>query len=104
MGVRKHAVDFNETWRRVKEQVLITFTNHYSPSVQNTLYLTGKAVLERFSEIDKIHFSSQTGITSSTIWNARDRERQRSLPRRRRALRPDRGLGRAAELEQCPAS
>ena len=50
-------VDFGETWRGVKQQVLTTFTDHYSPSVQNTLYITGKAVLERFPEIEKIHFS-----------------------------------------------
>ena len=50
-------IDFGETWRGVKDQVLTTFTDHYSPSVQNTLYITGKAVLERFSEIEKIHFS-----------------------------------------------
>lgn len=50
-------VDFGETWRGVMDQSLTTFTDHYSPSAQNTLYLTGKAVLERFPEIEKIHFS-----------------------------------------------
>lgn len=50
-------VDFNETWRGVKEQVLATFTDHYSPSAQNTLYRMGEAVLERFSEIERIHLS-----------------------------------------------
>ena len=50
-------VDFNETWRGVKDRILTTFTDHYSPSVQNTLYLTGEAVLQQFSEIEKIHFS-----------------------------------------------
>lgn len=50
-------VDFESTWRGVRDQILTTFTDHYSPSVQNTLYLTGKAVLERFPEIRKIHFS-----------------------------------------------
>ncbi len=50
-------LDFGEIWREVKEQVLTTFTDHYSPSMQNTLYVMGKAVLERFSAIEKIHFS-----------------------------------------------
>ncbi|MGI8866057.1 MAG: factor-independent urate hydroxylase [Rubrobacteraceae bacterium] len=50
-------LDYGETWRGVKDLVLTTFTDHYSPSVQNTLYMTGNAVLERFSEIEKIHFS-----------------------------------------------
>lgn len=50
-------VDFNETWQGVKGQILTSFTDHYSPSVQNTLYRTGRAVLERFPEIEKIWFS-----------------------------------------------
>ena len=50
-------IDFNETWRGVRERILTTFTDHYSPSVQNTLYLTGEAVLGRFPEIEKIHLS-----------------------------------------------
>ena len=50
-------VDFGGVWRGVREQILVTFTDHYSPSVQNTLYLMGEAVLERFSEIEKIHLS-----------------------------------------------
>ena len=50
-------VDFGGVWRGVREQILVTFTDHYSPSVQNTLYRMGRAVLERFSEIEKIHLS-----------------------------------------------
>ena len=50
-------VDFGGVWRGVREQMLVTFTDHYSPSVQNTLYLMGEAVLERFSEIERIHLS-----------------------------------------------
>ena len=50
-------VDFGVVWRGVREQILVTLTDHYSPSVQNTLYRMGKAVLERFSEIEKIHLS-----------------------------------------------
>ena len=50
-------VDFNETWSGVMDQTLATFTDHYSPSMQNTLYRMGKAVLERFSEIERIWYS-----------------------------------------------
>ena len=50
-------VDFGGVWRGVRKQILVTFTDHYSPSVQNTLYLMGEAVLERFSEIERIHLS-----------------------------------------------
>jgi urate oxidase len=50
-------VDFGETWRGVRHRILESFTDHYSPSVQNTLYRMGEAVLEKYPEIQKIHFS-----------------------------------------------
>lgn len=49
--------DFDRLWEGVMEQTLATFTDHYSPSVQNTLYRTGRAVLERFPEIERIWYS-----------------------------------------------
>jgi urate oxidase len=50
-------LDFDGLWRRVRQRILETFTDHYSPSVQDTLYRMGKAVLEGFPEVEKIHFS-----------------------------------------------
>ena len=50
-------LDFDRLWRGVRDQILTTFTDHYSPSVQNTLYRMGEAVLEGFPEIQKIHLS-----------------------------------------------
>jgi urate oxidase len=50
-------VDYDQVWAGVWQQILTTFTDHYSPSMQGTLYQMGKAVLERFPEIEKIHFS-----------------------------------------------
>jgi len=50
-------LDFDRLWSGVRERVLATFTDHYSPSVQNTLYRIGKAVLEEFPEIERIHLS-----------------------------------------------
>ena len=50
-------VDFNDTWQGVHDQILETFTDHYSPSVQNTLFRMGKAVLQRYSEVQNIRFS-----------------------------------------------
>jgi urate oxidase len=50
-------LDFDRLWRGVRDRLLKTFTDHYSPSVQNTLYRIGKAVLEEFPEIEKIHLS-----------------------------------------------
>ena len=50
-------VDFDRLWSGVQRRILETFTDHYSPSVQNTLYRMGEAVLEAFPEIEKIHIS-----------------------------------------------
>ena len=49
--------DFDRLWEGVLDQTLKTFTDHYSPSAQNTLYRTGKAVLKAFPEIEKIWYS-----------------------------------------------
>jgi urate oxidase len=49
--------DFDRLWNGVMEQTLKTFTDHYSPSVQHTLYRIGKAVLERFPEVERIWYS-----------------------------------------------
>jgi urate oxidase len=50
-------LDFDRLWRGVRDRILATFTDHYSPSVQNTLYRIGKAVLEGFPEVEKIQLS-----------------------------------------------
>jgi urate oxidase len=50
-------VAFGELWHAVRAQILETFTDHYSPSAQNTLYRMGKAVLEAFPEVARIHFA-----------------------------------------------
>ena len=50
-------LDFDRLWQGVWQRILETFTDHYSPSVQNTLFRMGEAVLEEFPEIRKIHFS-----------------------------------------------
>jgi len=50
-------LDFDRLWRGVRDRILATFTDHYSPSVQSTLYRIGKAVLEEFPEIERIHLS-----------------------------------------------
>jgi urate oxidase len=45
------------TWAGVRDTVLESFGDHYSPSVQFTLHHMGQAVLDRFAEIERIHFS-----------------------------------------------
>ena len=49
--------DFDRLWNGVMQETLKTFTDHYSPSVQNTLYRMGTAVLEAFPEIERIWYS-----------------------------------------------
>ncbi len=76
------------------QTTLRTFTDHYSPSVQNTLYRMGKAVLERFPEVARIWYSFPNvhhipyDLERFGIENDR-----RDLPRDPGPLRPDRGLG-----------
>jgi urate oxidase len=50
-------LDFDGLWEGVRGRILATFTDHYSPSVQYTLYRIGKAVLEAFPEVEKIRLS-----------------------------------------------
>jgi urate oxidase len=49
--------DYDRLWEGVLERSLETFTDHYSPSAQNTLYRMGRAVLEAFPEIERIWYS-----------------------------------------------
>lgn len=50
-------IDFARSWMGIRETILAAFSDHYSPSVQNTLYRMGKAVLEAFPQVRQIHFS-----------------------------------------------
>lgn len=49
-------VDYDDVWQRVYRQIQETFTDHYSPSLQNTLFLMGQAVLGLCPEISRIWF------------------------------------------------
>jgi urate oxidase len=49
--------DYDAVWGRVYQTILDTFTDHYSPSVQNTLYRMGEAILTLCPEISRVHFS-----------------------------------------------
>ena len=48
--------DYDAVWERVYRQIQHTFTDHYSPSLQRTLYLMGEAVLSVCPEISRIWF------------------------------------------------
>lgn len=49
-------VDYDGVWQRVYRQIQETFTDHYSPSLQHTLYRMGEAVLTRCPEISRVWF------------------------------------------------
>jgi urate oxidase len=44
-------------WAAIRDTLLDAFADHYSPSVQFTLNRMGEAVLERHSEVQRIHLS-----------------------------------------------
>jgi urate oxidase len=50
-------LDFDRLWTGVRDTILCAFGDHYSPSVQATLYRMGHAVLEAHSDVERIHFS-----------------------------------------------
>ncbi|HEX4281503.1 MAG TPA: urate oxidase [Solirubrobacteraceae bacterium] len=54
---REREVEFGESWSSVRDTILESFSDHYSPSVQFTLHHMGKAVLERRPEVERISFS-----------------------------------------------
>jgi urate oxidase len=49
--------DFGAVWDGVHEQIGRTFTDHFSPSVQHTIWRMGQAILERFEQIERISFT-----------------------------------------------
>ena len=54
---REPSGDFGPWWDGVHEQIGRTFTDHFSPSVQNTIWRMGRAILERFEQIERISFT-----------------------------------------------
>ena len=50
-------LDFEAVYRRVKEIILDSFTDHFSHALQHTLYQMGEKVIEAVPEIDEIRFS-----------------------------------------------
>jgi len=50
-------LDFDGLWHGVRATILRAFGDHYSPSVQLTLYRMGEAVLQSHPEVARIRFS-----------------------------------------------
>jgi urate oxidase len=51
----KNDIDFNRSRQAIRQTILDTFAQHYSYSVQQTIYLIGQAVLEKCPEVLEIH-------------------------------------------------
>ncbi|MGM9321802.1 factor-independent urate hydroxylase [Deinococcus aquaticus] len=49
--------DYDAVWAEVYRTLLEVFPDHYSHSMQHTLYRLGEAVLTRCPDIERIHFS-----------------------------------------------
>jgi urate oxidase len=49
-------VDFNKLYEEIRQELLETFAEHDSLSVQHTLYAMGEAVLKKFDVINEIRF------------------------------------------------
>jgi urate oxidase len=47
-------LEWTRTWEAVRDRLVTTFTDHYSPSVQHTLYRMGRAVLDAVPEVVRI--------------------------------------------------
>jgi urate oxidase len=50
-------VAYGAAWRAAHDAILRAFGDHYSPSVQHTLYRMGEAVIEAVPEIARVRFS-----------------------------------------------
>ncbi len=48
------SIDFNRSRQTIRQTVLDTFAQHFSSSVQHTIYLLGKAVLEKCAEVVEV--------------------------------------------------
>jgi urate oxidase len=51
---RDSELPFGATWRAVRDELLRTFAEHQSESVQHTLYAMGERVLEAVDQVESI--------------------------------------------------
>ena len=47
-------IDFDALWSDVRRTLLEVFAEHDSPSVQTSIWIMGKAMLERHEELDQV--------------------------------------------------
>jgi urate oxidase len=48
------SIDFDDVWSAVRATILEVFADHDSESVQHSIWIMGKAMLERHEELDKV--------------------------------------------------
>ena len=56
VGLRGHRAEWSRLWAAVRDRLQTAFTDHYSPSVQYTLYRMGRAVLDGAPEVVRVEF------------------------------------------------
>ena len=77
-------IDFTASWEAVRDVILTSFGDHYSPSVQFTLHRMGDAVLAARDEVERIRSRCPTSTTCcSTSAASASRTTTRSSSRRR---------------------
>jgi urate oxidase len=54
---RAGELNVDELWYKIRDTIVSTFADHQSESVQHTLYAMGEAVLQRFADVESIHFA-----------------------------------------------
>jgi len=50
-------VDFNATWDGIRQEILDVFAMEYSKAVQETIWLMGKRILEKYAHVEHVWFS-----------------------------------------------
>lgn len=54
---QSEGIDFDAVWGAARDQLLESFADHYSPGLQNDVYVIGRAILARVPDIDRIRFT-----------------------------------------------
>jgi len=89
-------LDFTAAWHDVRRVVLEAFSDSHSPSVQFTPASMGDAVLQARPEIERIRFSLPHEHHLLDDLSRSGLENDHEIFHHRRAVRADRGHGRAA--------
>ena len=85
-------IDFDATFAAVRATLLEVFADHDSPSVQASIWIMARAILERHEEVDEVRMVlPEPPPLAGRPVAVRARQRPRDLHADDRAARPDRG-------------